>query len=147
MSKKKQKFVSNVTGEKWEKEHAQRWSRIINQIGIIIEDEVHEGKNNTTKTLKKGSKVIVDDIRGRIKPQYRVRDINGQIWFVAAGNVEFSLDNNENKNESNQDNVPIYRGGVRVDGTEEESSVIPKRYEMPVTTDEELKILKENDSG
>ena len=99
MSVKKKEFVSNVTGEAWQKEFTKRWDKIIDQVGTIIEDEIHKGKNNTTVTLKKGSKVIIDDIRGRILPQYRVRDINGQIWFVAAGNVEFSLDNNENKNE------------------------------------------------
>ena len=87
MSKKKKEFVSNVTGEQWHKHNSKRWSKVINQIGVILEDEIHQGKNDTTVTLKKGSQVIIDDIRGRIKPQYRVTDINGKIWFVSALNV------------------------------------------------------------
>ena len=41
----KQEFVSNVTGEEWFKHNSQRWSTVINQVGIIIEDEIHDGKN------------------------------------------------------------------------------------------------------
>ena len=37
----------------------------------------------------------------------------------------------------------IYRGGVRVDNTDEVEDVLPKRYEMALTTDEEIELLKE----
>ena len=67
---KKKEFKSNVTGEEWFKHSSKRWNKTINQIGIVLEDEIHQGKNGTTATLKKGSEVIIDDIRGRIKPQY-----------------------------------------------------------------------------
>jgi len=139
--KNKKQFTSNVTGEQWQKELLRTWKRVVNKVGVIIEDEVHEGKHNTTLILKSGTKVIVDDIRGRIKPQYRVRDENGKIWFVGAQNVDFS--SQENNIEENSDSTPIYRGGVRVDGTAEEELVLPKRYTMPKSTDEEIKELKE----
>ena len=114
----------------------------LSKVGTIIEDEVHEGKNSTSMVLKKGSKVIIDDIRGRILPQYRVRDENGKVWFVTATNVEFSFD--EDKKELNSNIEPIYRGGVRVDGTEEEFLSIPERYDKPITTEEEIKKQKED---
>ena len=139
MSKNKKEFISNVTGEVWQKQLIKRWHKIINQVGTIIEDEIHEGKNGTTMVLKKGSKVIIDDIRGRILPQYRVRDVNGKVWFVTATNVEFSFD--EDKKEINSDGAPIYRGGVRVDGEEED--ILPERYEKPISTEEEIKKQKE----
>jgi len=135
-------FVSNVTGIGWRKNSHKSWKKVINQIGTVVEDEIHQGKNHTTITLKAGSEVIIDDIRGRINPQYRVRDINGKIWFVSADNVEFSFDK-----ESELEIEAIYRGGVRVDGTDEEKDVIPKRYEMPLTTDEEIKQIKERDNN
>jgi len=136
MSVKKKEFVSNVTGEAWQKEFSKRWNKIIDQVGTIIEDEIHKGKNNTTVILKKGSKVIIDDIRGRILPQYRVRDINGKIWFVTATNVEFFFDEEDTK-EPNSSEAPIYRGGVRIDGTDEKK--LSERYEKPLTTEEEIK--------
>jgi len=140
------KFVSNVTGIGWTKNSHGRWYRVINQIGTVIKDEVHQGKNHTTATLKAGSKVIIDDIRGRINPQYRVTDSNGKIWFVTAKNIEFDFDiEEEEKNKGNKEDVRgnyIYRGGVRVDGTEEVNDVIPKRYTMPPTTEYELTQLK-----
>jgi len=99
-----------------------------------MEDEVHQGKNGTTVTLTKGSEVIIDDIRGRIKPQYRVKDINGKIWFVSALNVEVI------RNESREADVSGhgYRGGVRHDGTR----AAPYRYEVSKTTKQELDELK-----
>ena len=142
MSKKnKKQFTSNVTGEQWQKELLKTWKRVINKVGVVIEDEVHEGKHGTTLILKSDTKVIIDDIRGRIKPQYRVRDENGKIWFVGAQNIDFSSQEaniEENLNE-NSDPTPIYRGGVRVDGTAEEELALPKRYAMPKSTDEEIK--------
>ena len=150
MSKNKKEFISNVTGEVWHKQLIKRWHKIINQVGTIIEDEVHEGKNGTSMVLKKGSKVIIDDIRGRILPQYRVRDTNGKIWFVSDTNIEFSFNTEiqeENKNNPKVEDTYVYRGGVRVDGTDEVNDVLPKRYGMPTTTDEEIKLLKEKKSN
>jgi len=133
MSKKKKEFVSNVTGEEWFKHNSQSWKRCINQVGIIKEDETHSGKNGTTVVLKKGSEVLIDDIRGRIKPQYRVRDKDGKIWFVSALNVEIQ------RGEDSYDEQFQYRGGVRHDG----SSASPYRYTVEKTTEDELRELKE----
>ena len=144
------KFVSNVTGIGWSKNSHKKWSKVINQIGTVKEDEIHQGKNHTTVTLHGGSKVIVDDIRGRINPQYRVRDIKGKIWFVSADNIEFDFAPEieaKNKNKSNIEDTYIYRGGVRVDGTDEEHDVVPKRYEVSMTTEQELAQLKEKKNG
>tara|TARA_Y100000034_G_scaffold135311_1_gene206686 strand:- start:130 stop:597 length:468 start_codon:yes stop_codon:yes gene_type:complete len=129
------KFTSNVTGIGWAKYGSANFKRVIDKIGVILEDEVHRGKNNTTTTLKKGTEVIIDDIRGRINPQYRVKDQSGKIWFVAANNVKFT------KDETEQISEPIYRGGIRVDG--EEDKHLPQRYEVPATTEEEINKLKE----
>ena len=137
------KFVSNVTGIGWAKNSHKRWNKIINQIGTVVKDEVHQGKNHTTVTLKAGSQVIIDDIRGRINPQYRVRDIKGKIWFVSADNIDFAFDSESEKSDENIKTNYIYRGGVRVDNTDEVKDVLPKRYEMPLTTDEEIELLKE----
>ena len=126
----KKTFESNVTGEQWHKHGSSHWSKSIDQIGIILEDETHLGKKNESVTLKAGSMVIIDDIRGRIKPQYRVRDQNGKIWFISALNVEIQYD------ESTEANVKghLYRGGVRSDGSE----AAPRRYTISKTTEEEL---------
>ena len=136
MSKiKKKEFKSNVTGEEWFKHNSQSWRKAISQVGIILEDEVHQGKNGTTAILEKGSKVIIDDIRGRIKPQYRVKDINGKIWFVSALNVEIV----ENKSTTANNDIQFqYRGGVRHDGTK----ASPYRYEVNKTTEDELNEIK-----
>jgi hypothetical protein len=140
------KFVSNVTGIGWSKNSAKRWSKVINQVGVVINDEIHQGKNHTSVTLPSGSRVIVDDIRGRINPQYRVRDTNGKIWFVSADNLDFEFDETiiaENRANTDMAGTYMYRGGVRVDGTDEENDVAPKRYAMPSTTEEEIRLLKE----
>jgi len=140
------KFVSNVTGIGWKKNSHKRWQKVINQVGIVKEDEIHQAKNHKTVILKAGSKVIIDDVRGRIHPQYRVRDTNGKVWFVSANNIEFSFDEEkekENRTNPKIENNYIYRGGIRVDGTDEESDVVPKRYELLETTEEEMSRLKE----
>ena len=139
MSKNKKEFVSNVTGEEWFKHSSKNWKNVINQIGVVLEDEEHIGKNDTKIILKKGSKVIIDDIRGRIKPQYRVKDINGKIWFVSALNINII------KNEARDADTSMhsYRGGVRHDG----SQASPYRYTVEKTTEEELKQLGENKNG
>ena len=138
MSKKKKEFVSNVTGEQWHKHNSKRWSKVINQIGVILEDEIHQGKNDTTVTLKKGSQVIIDDIRGRIKPQYRVTDINGKIWFVSALNVNIINEEREVDIEEHQ-----YRGGVRHDG----SIAAPRRYDLTKTTEDEMNEKRRKTDG
>ena len=125
---KKQEFVSNVTGEEWYKHSSKRWGNVIHQIGIVKEDEIHDGKNGEKLTLKKGSRVIIDDIRGRIKPQYRVKDTNGKIWFVSALNVDIETD----KGKSPDTTDFSYRGGVRHDGKE-----LHPRYQVDKTTEEE----------
>tara|TARA_R110000824_G_scaffold183612_2_gene364605 strand:+ start:3648 stop:4064 length:417 start_codon:yes stop_codon:yes gene_type:complete len=133
MSKKKE-FVSNVTGEEWFKHNSKNWKNVINQVGVVLEDEEHIGKNDTKIILKKGSKVIIDDIRGRIKPQYRVKDINGKIWFVSALNIEIV----KNKTREADTSAHSYRGGVRHDG----SQASPYRYTLEKTTEEELQEIK-----
>ena len=138
MSKNKKEFVSNVTGEQWHKHNSKRWSRVINQIGVILEDEIHQGKNDTTVTLKKGSQVIIDDIRGRIKPQYRVTDINGKIWFVSALNVDIVSEEREVEIDEHQ-----YRGGVRHDG----SLAAPRRYALTKTTEDEMNEKRRKTDG
>jgi len=140
--KKKKEFVSNVTGEAWQKNSAKNWKKVIDQIGVIIEDEVHKGKNNTTVILEAGSEVIIDDIRGRIKPQYRVEDKNGKIWFVTATNVQFLENNNNHRDGSENVTNFAYRGGVRVDGTEDDLGI--ERYDRPLTTEEEIKRGEKN---
>lgn len=134
MSKKE--FKSNVTGEEWHKHNSKKWNRIIHQVGVILEDEVHDGKNGTKTTLEAGTKVIIDDIRGRIKPQYRVIDNNGKIWFVPALNVEVLYD----KEKETDTSTHGYRGGVRHDGSQASSH----RYEVEKTTDDELRELKKS---
>tara|TARA_Y100000310_G_scaffold124350_1_gene123061 strand:- start:75 stop:518 length:444 start_codon:yes stop_codon:yes gene_type:complete len=142
MAKKKQEFVSNVTGEEWFKHNTQRWTTVINQVGIIMEDEIHDGKNGEKITLKKGSRVIIDDIRGRIKPQYRVIDTNGKVWFVSALNVEFSHDE---KRES-EVKTHRYHGGVRVDkGSRHDGTELSPRYTVDKTTEEEYIEAKEKE--
>jgi hypothetical protein len=133
MSKNKKEFVSNVTGEEWFKHNSKNWKNVINQIGIVLEDEEHMGKNDTKVILKKGSRVIIDDIRGRIKPQYRVKDINGKVWFVSALNIEVQKDDREADTSEH-----TYRGGVRHDGTE----ASPYRYTVEKTTEDELQEIK-----
>lgn len=130
MGKKQKDFISNVTGEEWFKHSSIKWDRVINQVGVVLEDEVHQGKNDQPVTLTKGSRVIIDDIRGRIKPQYRVIDENGKIWFVSALNLEVLEDNSVHADTSNHK----YKGGVRHDGSESS----PYRYTIEKTTKEEI---------
>ena len=128
--KRKKEFVSNVTGEEWHKHSSSKWSRVISQLGTILEDETHEGKQGAKLTLKKGSTVFIDDIRGRIKPQYRVKDTDGKIWFVSALNVQIL----EDKSRESDVTEHLYRGGVRHDG----SKASPYRYKLNKTTEEEI---------
>ena len=132
---KKKEFVSNVTGEQWHKHNSQNWKKVINQVGVVLEDEVHDGKNGTTVTLPAGSEVIIDDIRGRIKPQYRVKDKSGKIWFVSALNIKIVLDDTQGPDVDEF----AYRGGVRHDG----SKSAAYRYIPEKTTEDEVAEAKQ----
>ena len=138
-TKKKKEFVSNVTGEEWHKHNSKKWNRVISQFGTILEDEEHQGKNGAVLTLEKGSTVFIDDIRGRIKPQYRVRDGDGKIWFVSSLNVEISQNDLQESDVSKHQ----YRGGVRHDGTK----ASPYRYKLGKTTEEEIREAREKKNG
>ena len=78
----KKEFISNVTGEVWHKENIKNWKRWYDKVGIVKEDIQSKGKNDTIVTLHKGSRVLINDIRGRIKPQYRVTDAGDKVWFI-----------------------------------------------------------------
>jgi len=94
MSKKE--FVSNVTGEVWHKENIKNWKKWYDKVGVLKEDIHSKGKNGTSVTLLKGSRVLINDIRGRIKPQYRVIDASDKIWFIPIEKVEIEK-NEESK--------------------------------------------------
>jgi hypothetical protein len=42
--------------------------------------------------LEKGSKVLIIDIRGRIHPQYKVKDKFDRLWFIPSIKVEIMKD-------------------------------------------------------
>ena len=111
MSKKE--FVSDVTGEVWHKEFSGRWSSVIHHTGVVLEDFSSATKNGGTVTLAEGSEVFIDDIRGRIKPQYRAKDKNGKIWFVPVGVIRVNESEEETKEVSADTHA--YQGGVRTD--------------------------------
>ena len=136
MSKKESKeFVSNVTGEQWSKHNSAKWSGVINHVAVLLEDVVHKGKNGTTKMLPKGSEVFIDDIRGRIKPQYRVRDETGKIWFISVTQLEIK---DSDVRISEEDLTFKYRGGVRHDG----GALTNQRHTVTKTTEDELRERK-----
>jgi hypothetical protein len=105
------KIVSNVTGEVWEKHRLARWQSVINHTAVVVEEMTSAGKNDQVHTLPVGSKVLIDDIRGRIKPQYRCTDETGKIWFIPIQQLEIL---NPAK-DYNQEEAFSYRGGVRTD--------------------------------
>ena len=111
MSKKDGTIISNVTGEVWEKHRLARWQSVINHTAVVIEEMISAGKNGQTHTLAVGSKVLIDDIRGRIKPQYRCTDETGKIWFIPIQQLEITEQHKEYDQEKSFD----YRGGVRKD--------------------------------
>ena len=110
MSKKE--FVSDVTGEVWHKEFSGRWSSVIHHTGVMLEDFSSATKDGGTVILSEGSEVFIDDIRGRIKPQYRVKDENGKIWFVPVGIIKV---NETEATKEVSDDTHSYQGGVRTD--------------------------------
>ena len=111
MSKKE--FVSDVTGEVWHRESSARWSSVIHHTGVVSEDFSSATKNGERITLAEGSEVFIDDIRGRIKPQYRVKDENGKIWFVPVGIIK--VNESDAAAEEISDDTHSYQGGVRTD--------------------------------
>jgi hypothetical protein len=133
----KKEFESNVTHEKWHKHSTKHWKGAINQFGIILEDEIHDDKKGK-KTLKKGTRVLIDDIRGRIKPQYMVTDPQGKIWFISALNIEI-----EQSSERDAElNKYQYRGGVRQDHRHD-GEKLNARYAVSKTTEEEYQERQE----
>jgi len=111
----KKEFVSKVTGETWHKEFHGRWDKVIHHVAVLLEECTSVGKNGDITVLQKGSEVFVDDIRGRIHPQFRVKDENGRIWFIPVSKLKVL--------NSDTNTTPIdaethgYRGGVRTDHT------------------------------
>ena len=108
---KDNKIISNVTGEVWEKHRLARWQSVINHTAVVVEEMISAGKNGETHILPVGSKVLIDDIRGRIKPQYRCTDETGKIWFIPIQQLEIS----EQTDQFDEERAFEYRGGVRID--------------------------------
>ena len=88
VKRKKKEFVSNVTGEVWHKEGIKNYKRWYEKVGVVNEDIRSKGKNGEEVILRKGSRVLINDIRGRIKPQYRVTDASDKIWFIPVEKLE-----------------------------------------------------------
>jgi hypothetical protein len=84
----KKEYVSKVTGEVWHKENIKNYKRWFEKVAVILEDCHSKQKNGENAVLIKGSKVLITDIRGRIKPQYKVTDASDRIWFVPIEKVE-----------------------------------------------------------
>ena len=111
VNKKKKEFVSNVTGEIWHKINWKKWDKIIDHVGVMVEKHTSAGKNGTIVVLEEGSEVFIDDIRGRINPQYRATDTTGKIWFIPISKVKV-LEGSGPGEGTKYDRG--YRGGVRV---------------------------------
>ncbi len=121
--KGQKEFVSDVTGEVWKKDSVTRWYNVINKEAIINEDVESKAKGGGTKILPKGSIVFIDDVRGRINPQYRCKDASGNIWFVRTRFIDMkdeaerlTREESDKKAEEVQSNKEQfnYRGGLRV---------------------------------
>jgi len=130
--KQKKEFVSDVTGVVWEKHNIARWQSIINHTAKALEDIVSETKSGETVTLEKGSEVLIDDIRGRINPQYRCRDSSGKVWFIQIEKLEILKNDTPTREEEVSDFG--YRGGVRTDAQQPNAvhkgkkGILPDRY-------------------
>ncbi|MBP93654.1 MAG: hypothetical protein CMC55_06005 [Flavobacteriaceae bacterium] len=116
MSKKE--FVSKVTGEIWQKELHGRWNRVIHHTAVLLEECSSVGKNGQVTVLPEDSRVFIDDIRGRINPQFRVRDLSGKIWFIPVNKLKVLQ--NEEDTKPIDDTTHEYRGGVRIDKDQKE---------------------------
>tara|TARA_B100000287_G_C20626186_1_gene777921 strand:+ start:878 stop:1303 length:426 start_codon:yes stop_codon:yes gene_type:complete len=71
------KFTSNITGAEWAKYSFAKWSKVIDQKGVVLESQ-----KTPLKSLERGEEVKVIDMRGRIEPQYKIIDGNGDYWFL-----------------------------------------------------------------
>ena len=112
----KKEFVSKVTGESWQKEFHGRWNKVIHHVAVLLEDYSSVGKKGDVTTLPAGSEVFVDDIRGRINPQFRVKDESGRIWFIPVTKLKI-VSNDEEETLPINEETHEYRGGVRTDHT------------------------------
>tara|TARA_Y100000310_G_scaffold101532_1_gene99638 strand:+ start:13602 stop:13955 length:354 start_codon:yes stop_codon:yes gene_type:complete len=111
VAKKNKEFVSNVTGEVWHKINWKKWNKIIDHVGIMVEGHTSPGKNGTTVALNEGDEVFIDDIRGRINPQFRATDPTGKIWFIPISKVKV-IEGSGPGPDTEYDRG--YRGGVRI---------------------------------
>jgi len=107
---KKQEFVSEVTGEVWHKINWKKWDKIIDHLGVMVESHTSPGKNGTTVVLNEGDEVFIDDIRGRINPQYRATDPTGKIWFIPISKLKVIEGSGPG---ADTEYGRGYRGGVR----------------------------------
>mgnify|MGYP003139209959 CR=1 FL=1 len=119
---------------------------------VLSDEKIHNKKGNKRefesnvtgddkkgkKLLKKGPRVLIDDIRGRIKPQYMVTDPQGKIWFVSALNIEIEQDSERDA----ELNKYQYRGGVRQD-YRHDGEKLNARYSVEKTTEEEYQERRE----
>ena len=114
--KGQKEFISDVTGEVWTKDSITKWSNVINRQARVKEDQDSKQKDGSVVTLPKDSIVFIDDIRGRINPQYRCRDESGKIWFIRTRFIEILLNPDEEKVTEDEitQTTHLYRGGVRV---------------------------------
>tara|TARA_Y100000310_G_C20499508_1_gene723243 strand:+ start:307 stop:666 length:360 start_codon:yes stop_codon:yes gene_type:complete len=110
---KKNTFVSDVTGESWTQYGIKHWADAINHEAILLEDVKSKNKDGSMTTLEKGSKVFIDDIRGRIDPQYRCKSQEGKVWFIASNKIE--IIKQEGRTREEDIGAHEYQGGVRVD--------------------------------
>jgi len=111
VAKKNQEFVSDVTGEVWHKINWKKWDKIIDHVGVMVESHNSPGKNGTTAVLNEGAEVFIDDIRGRINPQYRAADPTGKIWFIPISKVKVIEASGPGEGTKYDRG---YRGGVRI---------------------------------
>tara|TARA_R100001079_G_C4367655_1_gene117690 strand:- start:292 stop:573 length:282 start_codon:yes stop_codon:yes gene_type:complete len=88
----KETFVSKQTGEVWQKEAIKNYKKWFEKVAVLTEDHTSKGKNNKTTVLEKGSKVLIIDIRGRIHPQYKVKDKFDRLWFIPSSKIEILKD-------------------------------------------------------
>ena len=111
----KKEFVSKnnlKTHKVWRKELHGRWNKVIHRVAILKEEVSSKGKNGDVTALPVGSEVFIDDIRGRINPQFRAKDENGKVWFIPVNKLE--VVKQDDPIEPIDENTHEYRGGVRV---------------------------------
>ena len=112
--KGQKEFVSDVTGEVWKKDRVNKWNNVIYKQAKVTEDQESKQKDGSVVTLPKDSIVFIDDIRGRINPQYRCKDVSGKIWFIRTRFIELLDDTKITEEDLSKESTHVYRGGVRV---------------------------------